>query len=124
MLHTMPDARQRYRARQMKKFTILGHAFWPSSVEAFSLTFVDPEIGRSGELVRFERVYPGHDGDAGDLALRPVRLLRRELEGAACRVAGAPDGIAATLLIGLIDLMRCTRLVFNNLDSKLRKCFS
>ena len=70
----------------------------------FSLTLIDSEVGGGGELVRLEGVHSGHDGDAGDLALRPVRLLRRELERAARRITVATDGITAAPLSSLIDL--------------------
>ena len=72
----------------------------------FSHTLIDPEVGGSSELVRLEGVHSWHDGDAGDLALRPVRLLRRELERAASRVAVASDGVAAAPLSSLIDLVK------------------
>ena len=70
-----------------------------------SLTLIDSEVGGSGEFLRLERVHAGYDSDTRDFALRLVRLLRRELERRARRVALPSDGVAAAPLAGLIDLM-------------------
>ena len=49
-----------------------------------------------------------------------MRLLGRELERGARRVALASNGVAALPLAGLIDLVRCPHLVSNILILELK----
>lgn len=68
-------------------------------------TFSKAEVRRSREFLRLERIDAGDDCGASDLALRLVRLLRRELERSADDVPPAANGGSAVPLARLVHLI-------------------